>query len=228
MVKEIQADKGGEFINKEVEAYCAGKGIKIRSATARAHQSNRRAKRFQQTTVQKEEAMRHAAGLSSGFWKVAMEAAMYIYDQQPSSVQKWRTTFEVWKGRKPNVANLRAFGCLAWVHVHKDLRTKNNPRAKARIFVSYEPGVKAWQFWDADKHKVIVSHDAKFDELFFPHKGPLIEGAPLPEHPDPPQEDGDGDSDDNGQPKQECHEDRCKAHVKHNIGENIGENIRET
>jgi hypothetical protein len=45
-VKAIQFNKGGEFINKEVEAYCAGKGIKIRSAAACAHQSNGRAKRF--------------------------------------------------------------------------------------------------------------------------------------------------------------------------------------
>ena len=38
------------------------------------------------------------------------------------------------------------------------------------IFISYEPGSKGYQFWDAAHQRFEISCDMKFDETLFPVK----------------------------------------------------------
>ena len=41
------------------------------------------------------------------------------------------------------------------------------------IFVSYEPGLKGYQFWDAARQCFEISHDVKFEEMQFPARETL-------------------------------------------------------
>lgn len=134
-------------------------------------QQNGRAERWQQTIVEKAEAMRHHAGLSTGFWKLAVETAVHIYNHQPFRRAHWRTPIELWNGTVPDVSYFRVFGCLAYVHVQKERRQdKLMARAKPMVFVGYEPGSKGYQFWDKDSHSIVLSRDAVFNERSFPNK----------------------------------------------------------
>jgi hypothetical protein len=188
-IEIFRSDRGGEFMGHLFNAYLAEEGIERQTSAPHSLQQNGRAEHLQQTIFNKAKAMRHAAGLSSGFWKLAIEAAIHVYNLQPSSVQKWRSPEEKWDSTTPDVLHLRIFGCLAYIQVHKKLRVKTDPKSKACIFVGYEPGSKAWRFWDPEGHKVIISRDAKFDETIFLRKQPAIPtvpGAPL-EIPDTPR-----------------------------------------
>src|SRR5271168_4227024 len=127
---------------------------------------------IQQTIVNKAEAMRHHAGLTTGFWVLSIDTATHIYNRTPTRVHKWQTPFEWWNGKKPDVSYLRTFGCKAFVHVHKDNRNKLEPKAKIMTFVGYEPGSKGYHFWNRDERKLYLSRDATFDESVFLHKGP--------------------------------------------------------
>ena len=40
------------------------------------------------------------------------------------------TTYEEWKGYKPNVNHLRIFRCSAYAHIPKDARSKMDPKAR--------------------------------------------------------------------------------------------------
>ena len=136
-------------MSKEFDEYLAEHGIERQLSTARTPQQNGRAERWQQTIANKSEAMRHFAGLTSGFWKLASETAVHIYNRQPLRRLKWKTPLVAWNGTKPDVAYFRTFGCLAYVHVHKEQRqNKLQPKAKAMVFVGYEPGTKGYRFWD--------------------------------------------------------------------------------
>jgi hypothetical protein len=199
----FRSDPGGEFTGHDFDAFLAAEGIERQMGAPRSPQQNGQAECFQQTIVNKAEAMRHAAGLSSGFWKLAIEAAIHTYNVQPSSVQNWKTPDEIWEGEKPDVSHLRTFGCLAYVHVHKKKRVKTDPKSKSMIFVGYEPGTKAWRFWDPEAHTVVVLRDAQFDETVFPRRPPPTltnPGAPLglPESeepaPEPPETEPAGEA----------------------------------
>jgi hypothetical protein len=47
------------------------------------------------------------------------------------------TPEEKFTGKKPNVSHLRVFGCIAYVHVSDEKRSKLNPKVEKCIFIGY-------------------------------------------------------------------------------------------
>ncbi len=62
------------------------------------------------------------------------------------------------------MAELRIFGCDAYVHTPKELRSKLEPKASKCIFLGYAPGSKAYRLYDPQKRRLIKSRDVLFDE----------------------------------------------------------------
>jgi hypothetical protein len=54
---------------------------------------------------------------------------------------KDKTPEEVFSRMKPEVEHLRIFGCLVYIHVPKEKRTKMEPSGKKGVFVVY------WSRW---------------------------------------------------------------------------------
>ena len=90
-LKTIHTDRGGEFLSKEQKHYLQEQGIEHQTLMPYSPQQNGRAKRFQQTIINKAESMQHAAGLSDGFWKHAVRTAMHIYYVTPISEAEFLT-----------------------------------------------------------------------------------------------------------------------------------------
>jgi len=95
-------------------------------------------------------------------WAEAALTANYIKNRSPSSNNS-RTPWELFFGRKPNVAGMRVFGAKAYVHTPKQLRTKLDPTSQAGIFLGYEAHSKAYRVL-LDDGKVAVSRNVLFDE----------------------------------------------------------------
>lgn len=50
-----------------------------------------------------------------------------------------------WNSVKPNVSNLRVFGCRAWLAIHQHERKKLDPKGLPYIFVGYDHQAKAYR-----------------------------------------------------------------------------------
>src|SRR5882762_10090358 len=112
-------------------------------------QQNGRAERFNRTIMEKGTSMLHHAGLSLGFWQVAVEAAVHIYNHTPSRSNNWRTPLERWDSTIPDVSYFRVFGCKAYYHVPEGNQRKLDPKAREAVFVGYEPHSKGYRLWTA-------------------------------------------------------------------------------
>uniref|UniRef100_H3H767 Reverse transcriptase Ty1/copia-type domain-containing protein n=1 Tax=Phytophthora ramorum TaxID=164328 RepID=H3H767_PHYRM len=73
----------------------------------------------------------------------------------------------VWTGKKPLLANLKVFGCHAYVHVPKAKRTKFDARSVRCRFLGYSEHEKAYRFEELESSRVLVSRDAQFMEDVF-------------------------------------------------------------
>ena len=177
-LETIRTDRGGEFLLKEQKCYLQEHGIEHQTLMPYSPQQNGRAERFQQTIINKAESMRHAVGLSNGFWKHAVRTAVHVYNVTPISKAEFLTPKEMWSGSKPDISHLRIFGCVAYVHVLKGKRRKPNPKSREMIFVGYENLSKGWQFWDAKNRCIEISRDVKFDESRFPLRKDLDQRNP--------------------------------------------------
>jgi hypothetical protein len=77
------------------------------------------------------------ANLSKTFWGEACHSAVYIHNRSPSSSIPKKTPYELWTGRKPNVAHFIVFGEVAFSLIPSCKRQKLDPRAQKVLLVGY-------------------------------------------------------------------------------------------
>jgi hypothetical protein len=74
------------------------------------------------------------------------------------------TLEEAFTCEKPDMGHLRIFGCLVYIHVPKDKRTKMEPSGKKGIFVGYSETCKAYRIYVPGERHIEVSKDVSFHE----------------------------------------------------------------
>jgi hypothetical protein len=103
-------------------------------------------------------------GLSMFLWGEATMMTIYVQNRSPHRMLKDMTPEESFSGKKPNVENLRIFGCLVYSHIPKEKRNKLEPSGKKGIFMGYSDSYKDYIIYILEKHKIEVSRDIKFNE----------------------------------------------------------------
>jgi transposase InsO family protein len=171
-IKSFQEDKGGEFIGAQWDAYLAECGIERRHSTRNRPQQNGVAERANRTIVEAIVAALAESGLPPSFWGEALVSFVHVWNRMPSSSTTMRdaeaTPYELWYGRKPDLAHLRVWGCQAYVHVQRDKRSKLDWHMTKCVFIGYPDDFKGWKFWDPAQRRAFVSERADFDERYFP------------------------------------------------------------
>ena len=107
------------------------------------------------------------AGLENRFWGEAINTAAYLRNRAPSAALKSSTPFEIFTGNKPDLSNLRVFGCIAYVHILKKNRSKMDGKASKCILVGYASEQKTWRLINLENKELIISRDVIFDEKHF-------------------------------------------------------------
>jgi hypothetical protein len=69
--------------------------------------------------------------------------------------------FELWYGCKPNVPNLRVWGCFAYVHVQKNQRQEPKHETHTRLcnFIDYRDDYKDWEFLKHETGNRVISRE---------------------------------------------------------------------
>ena len=161
-LKAVRTDRGTEYLNTELEDFFSSKGI-IHSTTAPyTPEQNGVAERFNRTLMERVRAMLFDAKLEEEYWAEAALTATYVKNRSPAGHLS-QTPWELFYGRKPDVAGMKVFGAKAYKHVPKQLRRKLDPLSKVGVFIGYEPTSKAYRVLSADG-KVDITRDIIFVE----------------------------------------------------------------
>jgi hypothetical protein len=161
----LRTDRGGEFTSSDFNDYCTQTGVRRQLTTPYSLQQNGVVECRNQSVVAMACNMLKARGLPGYFWGEAVATAVYLLNRSPVRVVEGMTPFEAWYGKKPGLANLRTFGCVAHVKNTKLHLKKLDDRSTCMIFVGYETGSKAYRAYDPRTGRVHVTWDAVFDEL---------------------------------------------------------------
>jgi hypothetical protein len=154
-------DGAGENITlgKMLRSY----GITIEYTTAYTPSQNGIAERLNRTLIQMAKAMLFQANLPQKFWGYAIEAACYIRNRLPISPGNV-TPYEAFFGKKPNLKDMKVFGCLAYVLKPGELRLKLDPNSYPTAFVGYEESTRQYRLYDPARNKIVRSHNVEFFE----------------------------------------------------------------
>ena len=102
--------------------------------------------------------------LPHSFWLEAAMCATYVLNRCPTKALQSITPYEAWHGRKPFVAHLRVFGCLAYVLVPAQQCSKLDDKAVKCIFVGYSVESNGYRLYHPKTKRILVSQDVVFVE----------------------------------------------------------------
>ena len=103
--------------------------------------------------------MIHDQDLPMHLWDEAARTTIYVQNRVSHSALEFKTPEEVYIGKKPEVSHLKIFGCLRYVHILKEKRTKLDPSRKKGIFVGYCEVSKAFRIYISGFPHIEISRD---------------------------------------------------------------------
>jgi hypothetical protein len=108
--------------------------------------------------------MIHDQDLPINIWKEATRTIVYVHKKIPHRVLGNKTPEEMFSGEKPEFSHLRIFGCLVYVHVPKDKRSKLDPSGKKGICFGYSETLKVYKVYILGYKHIEISRDVTFNE----------------------------------------------------------------
>ena len=72
----------------------------------------------------------HDQDLPKRLWDEAARIVVYVQNRLSHSSLGFKTPKEMYTGKKHEVSHLKIFGCLVYVHILKENRTKLDPSRK--------------------------------------------------------------------------------------------------
>jgi hypothetical protein len=157
-------DRGGEYTNNLLRAWCLARLIKHHYSQPRTPEINGRAERFNQTITNICRALLYNYKLNETLWGHAMIYACLIYNMSLNKKLNM-TRHEAFYGIVPDVSNFRTFGCKVYARVPHTARKKLEPKYQIGIFLGPKfegPGYKVLTYNDKlkrDKYQVRIYRD---------------------------------------------------------------------
>jgi hypothetical protein len=184
-IKQLQDDKGGEFISNIFRNYLKAEGIQHRHTMRDEPHSNGVAERTNGVMSNRATSILYESKLPPSFWAKAVSTVVHTHNRSLTSSVPNSTSHEALLGIKPDVSMLRVFGSLAYVHIKRDKRSGLSPHMEKAIFVGYPPEYKGWEFWNPATRKFVLSDRADFDERVCPGNHTYLPDFPPIPHPSP-------------------------------------------
>lgn len=163
-IKILRSDRGGEYNSKDFESFCATHGIKRQLTTSYTPQQNGVAERKNRTILNMVRSMLRTSGIPKSFWPEIVLWSTHLLNRSPTKSVQNMTPQEAWSGRKPSVAHLRIFGCIAYAHIPDEKRKKLDDKGEKCIFLGVNDHSKAYKLYNPVTKKIVISRDVVFDE----------------------------------------------------------------
>jgi len=182
-IKAVRMDGGSEYQSSlrnsnphqaTLQNYLRRTGIDCEITSRYSPESNGVSERLNRTLLNMTRTMLFASKLPYKLWPEAMSTALYIKNRIPhSSIPSITTPYKMWYGAKPNLANLRIFGCSAHAHIPEERRKrygvgKMDFRSTRQYFVGYDDKSNSiFKVWNQSDDTILRVRNVIFDETLF-------------------------------------------------------------
>ncbi|KAI5725973.1 hypothetical protein M8J77_022339 [Diaphorina citri] len=164
-VNKLRCDNGGEYKSKNLIDFCNENGVLIDYTISYTPELNGKSERVNRTIIEKARTMLSEANVPKVHWSSAVYTAVYLLNRSYTTCVDNKTPAEVWYNQKPDISNLKVYGCIVYYHVPKQLRSKLDEKAKKGVFLGY--CLNGYRVLDIDKDVIVSVRDVKFIEDVF-------------------------------------------------------------
>ena len=166
----VRTDNAKEYLGKNFKGMLNNEGVRTEQCTPNEHFQNPYAERAVGVFTEIANSMLAQSNAPPRLWGEAIKCSQIVHNLTPKKALGYKTPFELWYGRKPDISRLRTWGCLAVAEIDKKKRWKFEPRGVNCIMLGYDLEKKAWRLLRLDNNKLITTCNAKFYESVFPYK----------------------------------------------------------
>ncbi|GJX06047.1 retrovirus-related pol polyprotein from transposon TNT 1-94 [Tanacetum coccineum] len=163
-VKELRSDNGTEFRNLKLEEFCDEKSISQNLSSPCTPEQNGVAKRRNRTLIEAARTMLNSVKLLKQFWGEAVNTACYTQNRSIIVKRHGMTSYDVFRGRSPDISYFHVFGCLVHIHNHRDHLGKFDEKADDGFFLGYSPVAKAFRVFNIRRQEMEETIHVTFSE----------------------------------------------------------------
>ena len=230
-IKEFHSDNGGEFTSNSYSELIRESGALKTTTVARTPNQNAYAEGAFWKIFCVVRAVLEHSGLPHNLWPYAYLFACYVLNRTPrvGRGNDVVTSYELLNKRKPNLAHVKIFGCVAHAVKDKTERgSKLNSVSVTGIHLGPARYQRGWILWIPGENRFVVARNVRFEETIFykdsSHVARAVSTAPA--------EDGSDEEDDNvapqavnqvpPNPRLMCETPGCTLH-RHHLGNHTTE-----
>ena len=167
-ILNIRTDMGTEYMGEFLD-YIEQEGIVKQKGMPYQHSHPGKAERSHQTIMRMARAMLIESKLPDQFYSEAQLCASYLYNRHVHGTDTI-TPYEHVYGRKPNVSHLQPFGCIGYVHIPAENRSKLDPSGEKSRLIGFGDDddteeVKGYKMLRESDMAIIYSVDVVFEKL---------------------------------------------------------------
>jgi hypothetical protein len=159
----LKSDNGTEFVNDKLNAYAKSRFL-LRTTPPYCPRAMGISERLNRVLLEKTRSMLKDRKLSKNLWEEAMKVIVYVENRIIHKEMRKTTPYEMLFGMRPNVSNLRIFGCKAYPFVFDPRKKKLDDNTYEGLFICYDDGSAAYRVYIPSQRKFIKSLYVIFNE----------------------------------------------------------------
>ncbi|CAO2841169.1 unnamed protein product [Amaranthus hypochondriacus] len=167
-IRILRSDNGKEYVNHKMDKFMSHHGLIHQTTCPNTPQQNGIAERKNRTLLNIARAIMIESSVPTSFWPEAIATANYVTNRLPTKSLSHKTPLETLTLYTDSLSlhNLppKIFGCVVYVHLPKQSRTKLEPRAVKCVFVGYGTNQKGYRCFDPLTRHMYVTLDCDFNE----------------------------------------------------------------
>ncbi|KAK0594074.1 hypothetical protein LWI29_008023 [Acer saccharum] len=146
--KKKEVTSGREFENASFESYCDSLGISHEFSAPRTPQQNGVVERKNRVLQEMARVMLLSNNVPRNLWAEAINTACYIGNRVFLRPGTRNTSYELWKGKRPNVSYFHTFGSKCYILNDRDQLGKFDAKSDEGIFIGYALNSRAYRVFN--------------------------------------------------------------------------------
>ncbi|GJT10465.1 retrovirus-related pol polyprotein from transposon TNT 1-94 [Tanacetum coccineum] len=178
-VKELRSDNETEFRNRKLKEFYDEKGISKNLSSPCTSEQNGIAERRNRTLIEEAKTMLNSTNIHKQFWGDDVNNACYTQNRSIIVKKHRKTTYDVFRGRSPDISYFYVFGCHVHIHSHRDHLGKFDEKADDGLFLGYSPMSKAFRVFNIIRQEMeetyhVLNSPGEIPELTTPDAIPKL------------------------------------------------------
>jgi len=164
-IKSIRSDLEGVFQNAKFDRFCEKHGIMHNYLASRTPQQNDVVERKNRSLEEIARTMLNESNLPKYFLADAVHIDFCVLNRTLIRPILKKTSYELYRARKPNISHLRVFGCKCFIlNNEKDNLGKLDPKSDEGLHIGYAINDHAYRVYNRRLLTVEESMHVVFDE----------------------------------------------------------------